>query len=137
MKRLFLAVVFICSNALAGEPLLDIATDHGHKLQAQFITRIETNKAPMNASGSGYITNISSIALYYRTEPEKPFPRTATSEEVFDVVSNTYVNFIIDSKATNTIVMSTTKLGTLKRSSSVVITTQTNCVNNEIFSPEK
>jgi hypothetical protein len=134
MKRLFLAVVFICTNALAGEPLLDIATDHGHRLQAQFVTRIETNKPPEN--GLGY-RDAMFITAYYRTEPEKPFPRTATSEEVFDVVSNTYVNFIIDGKTTNTIATSTTKLGTLKRSSSMVITTQTNRVNNEIFSPEK
>jgi|SRR6185312_7272241 len=136
MKRWFLLSACIYSTAMAGQPVYSFADGGSHILQAQFVSRIETNTpAPLGLVMNGYyITNSFRFSAYY---DEKPFPRTSNTEEVFDVVSNTYCNIIIDGKATNTITTSSTKLGTLKRRSSTIITTQTNCVNSEVFSPDK
>jgi hypothetical protein len=138
MKIFVLIATFISTAVFAGEPANTSVQVDGHKLEVQIVTRIETNPpAPPQSPWICCITNSSMGFYYLERRTEQPFPRTTTSDELFDVTSNTYCNVILDGKTTNTLTSTSKKLGSLKRSKSTVITTQTNSVSSETFTPEK
>jgi hypothetical protein len=128
--------------SFAGEPQIELSAQismlfggssksaaikrNGHHLELQITSRVECYSIAM--------TNGYSCAYAYR---ETPFPRSSESSDVFEVTSNTYASFVLDGIETNTVATASTKLGTLTRTTKTCITTQTNTVVSESFSPIK